>query len=68
MSATRDFYLARAEECARDAERSGLDNVRNRCLRSEQAWRQMADRLHRSETMRATLAEAKEDKQAIAIP
>ena len=63
MSATSDFYLARADECAREADRSRLDNVRDRCLRSEQAWRQMADRLHRAETMRAALLEAKEDKQ-----
>lgn len=52
MSATSDFYLARAVESARDAQTTVLPNVRERCLRSEAAWRTMADRLLRSETAR----------------
>lgn len=59
MSTTRDFYLARAEESARDAANTSLENVRDRCLRSEAAWRSMADRLLRGEEMRDTLAAAK---------
>ena len=45
MSNTSDFYLARADECARDAESAQLDNVRERHLRSEQAWRALAEQL-----------------------
>lgn len=52
MSATRDFYLARADESASDAQAAVLDNVRERCLRSEAAWRAMADRLTRNEMLR----------------
>lgn len=59
MSATSDFYLARATECAAEAQAALLDNVRIRCLRSEAAWRAMADRLARSEDMRARLIREK---------
>jgi len=52
MSATSDFYLARADECAREAEAAMLDNVRDRCLRSEVAWRAMAERLVSNEAAR----------------
>lgn len=52
MSATSDFYLARAAECARDAEDAELANVRERCLRAEAAWRAMAERILRSEAAR----------------
>jgi hypothetical protein len=55
MSVTSDFYLARAADCAREARETRLDNVRDRCLRSEAAWRLMADRVLRSETSRARL-------------
>lgn len=59
MSATSDFYIARAEESARDAASTTLGNVRDRALRSEAAWRSMAERLQRGEVMRDTLAAAK---------
>ncbi len=59
MSVTSDFYMARAAECARDAESTALVNVRERALRSEAAWRSMAERLVRGEVMRDTLAAAK---------
>lgn len=52
MSATRDFYLARAADSARAAAEATLDNVRDRCRRSEAAWRSMADRIGRSEKLR----------------
>jgi hypothetical protein len=52
MSVNSDFYLARAAESAREASETDLTNVRERCLRSEQAWRAMADRLLRSESGR----------------
>lgn len=53
MSVTSEFYLARAAESARDAKATSLPNVRARCLRSEQAWRAMAERLMVSEKDRA---------------
>jgi hypothetical protein len=59
MSATSDFCTARADECARDAGATKLDNVKERYLRSEAAWRAMADRHIRGETMRKSLAAEK---------
>ena len=53
MSATTDFYLARAADCARDAAAATLDNVRERNLRAEAAWLAMANKLMRGEQMRA---------------
>lgn len=45
MSATTDFYLARAAENAQAAKDTNLVNVRERCLRAESVWRRMADQL-----------------------
>jgi hypothetical protein len=52
MSQTLDLYLARADEAATEARQATLDNVRDRCLRSEAAWRDMADRQTRIERLR----------------
>ena len=55
----RELFLARAEEARAEAEAATLDNVRERCLRSEAAWRHMADRAERTEQMRADHLAAK---------
>jgi hypothetical protein len=55
----REIYLARAAEAREAAAEATLDNVRERCLRSEEAWMLMADRAERTEKMRATLLAAK---------
>lgn len=55
-----DTYLARANEARADAESATLENVRARCLRAEAAWRAMADRVVRTETMRATSQAARD--------
>ena len=55
----RDIYLLRAEEARAQADAATLDNVRNRCLRAEEAWMKMAARVERTEKMRATLLAAK---------
>jgi hypothetical protein len=52
MSITSEFYLARAAECAREAEATVLANVKERCLRSREAWLSMADRVLKGEHMR----------------
>ena len=49
----REVYLLRAEEARSEAEEATLDNVRDRCLRSEAAWMEMAARAERTERMRA---------------
>lgn len=53
MSVTSSFYLARAIDCAREASATDLANVRERCLRSEAAWRAMAERVLRTEASRS---------------
>lgn len=55
----REIYLTRAAEAREAAAEATLDNVRERCLRSEEAWMLMADRAERTEKMRATLLAAK---------
>jgi len=52
MSAHEQFCLARAAEARHDAETATLDNVRDRCLRSEAAWTEMASRAARTERLR----------------
>lgn len=51
----RETFLARAAEARAQANDTTLDNVRDRCLRSEAAWTEMADRAARTEKMRQTL-------------
>lgn len=53
MSQQRDFYLSRAEEARAGADEALLDNVRNRWLRAEAAWTEMADRAQRTEAARS---------------
>lgn len=60
MTSTNAFYLARADECAREARTTQLENVRERHLRSEAAWRSMAARLLHGERMLIAAAAMKE--------
>lgn len=59
MSATSDFYLTQAAQSARDAQATDFPNVRERCLRSEAAWRAMAERLLKNEANRERQAAEK---------
>lgn len=65
MSATSDFYLARAAESALLAESTDLANVRDRWLRAERAWRAMADKLVNSERKRAEAAAEKTERASL---
>ena len=64
MSAQREFYLARAEEARAHAAAASLDNVRDRWLRSEAIWSDLADRTERSDKMRAELIVQKAKERA----
>ena len=55
----RDVYLLRAEQARADADAATLENVRERCLRAEAAWMEMAARADRTEKMRASQLAAK---------
>ena len=56
---TAKDQAARAAECAREAEATALSNVRERCLRSQEAWLSMANRLHKGERLRHEAAAEK---------
>lgn len=67
MSVTSNHYIAQADACAREAAAATLDNVRERCLRSEKSWRLMAERQLRAESMRARLAEEKAERDSVEV-
>ena len=55
----REVYILRAEQARAEADEATLDNVRDRCLRAEAAWMEMASRAARTEKMRADQLAAK---------
>jgi hypothetical protein len=55
MSAQHDFYLERAADAAALAGAATLDNVRDRWLRSQATWADLAARSERGDRMRAKL-------------
>jgi hypothetical protein len=69
MSQTFEFYDERAKTAAAEAEAAMLDNVRDRALRSEAAWRQLANRAQKTERDRAIrnakAAETAEENRAL---
>ena len=64
MSAQHIFYLERAAEARAVARSATLDNVRDRWLRSEASWAEMAARSERGEKMRAKLTAEKSAERA----
>ncbi len=64
MSQNFEFYDARAKEASAEAEAAVLDNVRDRALRSETAWREMADRAKQMEQEREVARVEREERQA----
>jgi hypothetical protein len=64
MTGTREFYLARAEECRAEAASAPLANVRDRALRSEAAWRTMAARQDRIAQQREVAEAARQERLA----
>ena len=53
------LYLARAAEARVEAEAATLAHVRERCLRSADAWAAMAERAEQSEKLKAAEAQRK---------
>ena len=66
MAGNHEFYAARAAEARSDAERATLDNVRERCLRSEAAWAAMAERAHLGDVNRDKIRLARQEAAAAA--
>ena len=56
MNQSFSFFDERAREAAKEARAAKLDNVRDRALRSEAAWREMANRAKSMEKDRAQAA------------
>ncbi len=48
------FYREQEAQQQGEADAAVLDNVRERCQRAADAWRVLADRIERADTMRAT--------------
>ncbi len=64
MSAQHEFYLERAAEARAGAAAATLENVRDRWLRSEATWTEMAARSDRGDKMRAKLIADKASDRA----
>jgi len=64
MVLTFEFCDARACEAAAAAKDTSLDNVRERSLRSEAAWRAMATRLRGVQAQRKAVARDRADDPA----
>ena len=64
ISTQHEIYLERAAEARAGADAATLDNVRDRWLRSEASWTEMAARSERAETMRTTLIAEKAIERA----
>ena len=64
MSAQHEFYLERAAEARAGAGAATLANVRDRWLRSEATWSEMAARSQRGEKMREKLIADKASERA----
>jgi hypothetical protein len=60
MTTQPEFYRAQAQEMRDQAAAAVLDNVRDRCLRSAEAWTQMAERAerHRASVLKTEAAKA----------
>jgi excinuclease UvrABC helicase subunit UvrB len=65
MLAQHLFCLERAAEARAVASTATLDNVRDRWLRSEKSWTEMAARSERNEKMRAKLIAEKATERAL---
>lgn len=62
LALTFDFCDARAREAADAAEEATLVNLREQALRSEAAWRAMADQLRAVHEARETLRRERADR------
>lgn len=53
MASNSEIFLARADECERDVEKTTLQNVRDQLMRSAKAWRAMGEAALVFETLQA---------------
>ena len=55
---TLEFYHGQVAKAQSEADAAVLDNVRDRHLRAKAAWADMADRIERTDAMRARRMES----------
>ncbi len=67
MSVQHAFYLERAAEAQAGANAATLGNVRDRWLRAEATWTELAGHTARAEKVRAKLAAAKAAERAMLV-
>lgn len=65
MSQSFEFYQERAEAAAKEATATTLENVRERALRSEAAWREMADRARETDRERKIADKARAERREV---
>ena len=58
------FFLARAEQARNEADAATLDHVKERCLRSLEAWMALASKAESNEQFRANEAKRKAESAA----
>lgn len=63
MSQSFEFYQERAKAAAKEASEATLANVRDRALRSEAAWREMADRARETDRERKIADKARAERR-----
>ena len=65
MTQTYEFLIARAQQAAIEAETASLDNVKKQALRSEAAWRGMAEQALKLTREREKVRLGKEKRGAV---
>ncbi len=68
MAHSYEFLIERADQAAKEAAGSLLDNVRDRALRSEKAWRAMADQVLNIARNRELAQQEKIGDQLLLVP
>ena len=64
-SSTLQFYRARIEQARVESSAATLEQVRERCRRSEAAWQELADRAERSEALRIEEQKRKAEREVV---
>ncbi len=68
MSNQAEFFRTQARAMEAQAQAAALANVRERCLRSAEAWTQMAERAERHEQSREQTERMKAAAAAASMP
>jgi hypothetical protein len=67
-SSNVQFFLARVEQARAEGDEATLDQVRERCRRSEAAWQALANKAERSEKLKAEEAARKAEENLPDLP